>query len=179
MNFNRFDLIYAGAQKNLGAAGVTLVVVNKQSLGTVQRTIPSMLDYRVHIENGSMLNTPPVFAIYVCMLTLRWLKKMGGISAIEPINQEKATILYSFLDSTPLYIPTVSKEDRSLMNVVWVLKNPALDAELLALAEKEGITGIQGHRTAGGFRASLYNAMPLEGVNTLISFLKYFSDIRC
>lgn len=175
MDFNRFDLIYAGAQKNIGAAGVTLVVVNKNLLGQVNRKLPAMMDYRNHIEAGSMLNTPPVFAVYLCMLTLRWLKNLGGVAAIEPVNQKKAALIYNTLDTISIYRPTVAVEDRSLMNVVWVMQDPAMDNELLLLAEKEGITGIQGHRTAGGFRASLYNAMPLEGVETLVQLLEYFA----
>ena len=176
MDFNGFDLIYAGAQKNIGAAGVTIVIVNKNKLGKVNRPLPAMMDYRNHIEAGSMLNTPPVFAVYVCMLTLRWLKKMGGIAAIEPINVKKAELLYHTLDTIPLYKSTVAVEDRSLMNVVWVLENPALDKALLAMAESEGIVGIQGHRTAGGFRASLYNAMPLDSVITLTHLLEFFAQ---
>jgi phosphoserine aminotransferase len=175
MDFNRFDLIYAGAQKNIGAAGVTLVVVNKKLLGKVDRNLPAMMNYRNHIEAGSMLNTPPVFAIYVCLLTLRWLKNLGGIDAIEPINQQKARLLYDTLDKISIYQPTVAMEDRSLMNVVWVMEDPRLDTELLALSGKEGITGIQGHRTAGGFRASLYNAMPMDGAKTLVQLLEYFA----
>lgn len=175
MDFNRFDLIYAGAQKNIGAAGVTLVIVKKRILGKVNRTLPAMLDYRNHIEAGSMLNTPPVFAIYVCMLTLRWLKAMGGIAAIEPINETKAALLYHILDNIEIFQPTVAREDRSLMNIVWVMKDAKLDDELLQMADKEGIVGIQGHRTAGGFRASLYNAMPLSSVEELITLLKYFA----
>lgn len=175
MDFNRFDLIYAGAQKNIGAAGVTIVVVNKNILGQVERPLPAMMDYRQHIINGSMLNTPPVFAVYVCMLTLRWLKKKGGIAAIEPENEAKAGLLYKTLDALPVYQPTVAAEDRSLMNVVWVMQDPSLDSLLLDMAAKEGITGIQGHRTAGGFRASLYNAMPLSGVETLVDLLHYFA----
>ncbi len=176
MDFNRFAMIYAGAQKNIGAAGVTLVIVNKRILGGANRPIPAMMDYRNHIMNGSMLNTPPVFAVYVCLLTLRWLKGIGGIAAIAPVNRQKADLLYQTLDSIPLYKPTVEQEDRSLMNAVWVLSDPALDKELLQLAEKEGITGIQGHRTAGGFRASMYNAMPLSGVQTLVDLLKDFAN---
>jgi phosphoserine aminotransferase len=175
MDFNRFDLIYAGAQKNIGAAGVTLVIVKRSILGNVNRPLPAMLDYRNHIEAGSMLNTPPVFAIYVCMLTLRWLKAKGGIAAIEPINEAKASLLYDTLDNIEIYQPTVALEDRSLMNVVWVMKDPKLDGELLEMAEKEGVVGIQGHRTAGGFRASLYNAMPLNSVESLSELLKYFA----
>lgn len=178
LDFNRFALIYAGAQKNMGAAGVTLVVVDKRMLGGVQRTLPVMLDYRNHIEAGSMLNTPPVYAVYLCMLTLRWLAAKGGIEAVEPVNQAKARLLYQTLDSIPLYHATVLPEDRSLMNVVWVLTDKALDRELLLMAENEGITGIQGHRTAGGFRASLYNAMPLSSVETLVELLQYFARIK-
>lgn len=176
MDFNQFGLIYAGAQKNIGAAGVTIVVVNKTLLGTGQRSLPSMLDYRLLIEHQSMLNTPPVFAIYVCLLTLRWLKALGGIAAVAPINAAKANLLYNTLDNLPIYQPTVAKEDRSQMNIVWVMENPDYDAELLKMAAKEGITGIQGHRTAGGFRASLYNAMPMEGVETLVQLLAYFAS---
>jgi phosphoserine aminotransferase len=176
MDFNRFAMIYAGAQKNIGAAGVTLVIVKPEELGKVSRPIPAMLDYRNHIEAGSMLNTPPVFAIYVCMLTLRWLKQMGGIAAVELLNQEKAALLYHTLDSLDIYQPTVAIEDRSLMNVVWVMKDPKMDAELLAMAEKEGIVGIQGHRTAGGFRASLYNAMPMSGLKILVDLLNKFNS---
>jgi phosphoserine aminotransferase len=178
LDFNRFDLIYAGAQKNIGAAGVTLVILKKSILGRVNRSLPAMMDYRLHIEAGSMLNTPPVFAVYVCLLTLRWLKAKGGIEAIAPVNEAKASLLYNTLDAIPLYKPTVAVEDRSLMNIVWLLNDKVLESELLTLAEKEGIMGIQGHRTAGGFRASLYNAMPLESVAVLCDFLKHFSEIR-
>lgn len=175
LDFERFDLIYAGAQKNIGAAGVTVVVVNKRILGKANRQIPAMLDYQNHIAQGSMLNTPPVFAIYICMLTLRWLKQQGGIPAIEVENKAKADLLYKTLDTIPLYRPTVAAEDRSLMNVVWVLQDKQLEKPLLELAEQEGVTGIQGHRTAGGFRASLYNAMPLKGVQTLVDLLTHFA----
>jgi phosphoserine aminotransferase len=178
MDFNRFALIYAGAQKNMGAAGVTMVVVNKQMPGKVSRTLPGLMDYRNLIEAGSMLNTPPVFAVYVSMLTLRWLANFGGIDAIEPVNKAKAKLLYDTLDAIPLYKPTVAKEDRSLMNVVWVMENKAHDKELLAMAEKEGINGIEGHRTAGGFRASLYNAMPMSGVETLVELLQHFARVK-
>jgi phosphoserine aminotransferase len=178
LDFNRFSLIYAGAQKNMGAAGVTMVVVDKKILGKVNRNIPAMMDYRNHIEAGSMLNTPPVFAVYISMLTLRWLHNLGGIAAIEPVNCAKAAMLYDTLDAIPLYQPTVAKEDRSLMNVVWVMADKSHDRELLDMAEKEGITGIQGHRTAGGFRASLYNAMPLSGVETLVQLLRHFAQVK-
>lgn len=176
LNFEKFGLIYAGAQKNIGAAGTTLVVLDPELLGKADRTMPAMLDYRNHIAAGSMLNTPPVFTIYICMLTLRWLKQQGGVAGVAQVNRQKAAMLYALLDNTPLYKPTVAREDRSDMNVVWVLEQPSLDKMLLDEAHAEGITGIQGHRTAGGFRASLYNAMPLESVETLCSFLTHFAN---
>lgn len=176
LHFNQFDFIYAGAQKNIGAAGVTLVVIKKELLAKSQKALPTMMDYRAHIEAGSMINTPPVFAIFVCLLTLRWLKSLGGIGAIAAINQKKANLLYQTLDTIPLFIPTVAKEDRSLMNVVWICSEKNMDSELLIHAEREGIVGIQGHRTAGGFRASLYNAMPFESVKYLTDFLIAFAN---
>jgi phosphoserine aminotransferase len=175
LNFNRFSLIYAGAQKNIGAAGVNLVVVKRDMLGKVDRAIPSMLDYRQHIANQSMLNTPPVFAVYVCMLTLRWLKKMGGIAAVEPVNQAKAALLYHALDRLPIFTPTVAKEDRSLMNVVWVMQDPQMEAEFLAQCKAAGMVGIKGHRSVGGFRASLYNALPLSSVEALVELMEHFA----
>ncbi|MBX3257920.1 MAG: 3-phosphoserine/phosphohydroxythreonine transaminase [Chitinophagaceae bacterium] len=175
MNFNRFSLIYAGAQKNIGAAGVNLVVVNKNILGTVSRALPSMMDYRKHIENGSMLNTPPVFAIYVCMLTLRWLKEQGGVAAVEKINDQKAALLYDTLDSIPVFKPTVAKADRSKMNAVFVMENPELEKEFLDLCKKEGMVGVKGHRSVGGFRISLYNALPLSSVEVLAALMKHFA----
>jgi phosphoserine aminotransferase len=175
MDFNRFDLIYAGAQKNIGAAGVNMVVVNKNILGRVKRPLPSMLDYRKHIENGSMLNTPPVFAIYVCMLTLRWLKEQGGVAAIEKINNEKAALLYDILDSIPVFKPTVDKADRSKMNVVFVIENPETEKAFLDLCKKEGMVGVKGHRSVGGFRVSLYNALPLSSVQALVEVMQHFA----
>ena len=175
MDFNRFDLIYAGAQKNIGAAGVNMVVVKKDILGRVSRQLPTMMDYRQHIEAGSVLNTPPVFAIYVCMLTLRWLRQQGGVAAIEKINDQKAALLYDTLDSLPIFRATVAREDRSKMNVVFVMDDKALEKEFLATCKEHGMVGIQGHRTAGGFRASLYNAMPVEGVRVLTELMKEFA----
>lgn len=175
LEFNRFALIYAGAQKNMGAAGVNMVVVNKNILGKVNRTIPTMMDYRLHIANGSLLNTPPVFAVYVSMLTLRWLKNLGGISAIEPINQQKANLLYDTIESLPMFIPTVAKEDRSLMNVVWIMEDKQLEDEFLAICKQEGMVGIKGHRSVGGFRASLYNALPLSSVEALVQLMGDFA----
>lgn len=176
LDFNRFGLIYAGAQKNIGAAGVNLVVVDKNMLGHNDLSMPPMLDYRQHIANGSMLNTPPVFAVYVCMLTLRWLKEMGGIAAIEPINQAKADLLYNALDRLPVFTPTVTKEDRSLMNAVWIMEDATLEALFLEQCKKEGMIGIKGHRSVGGFRASMYNAMPLSSVQALVQMMEHFAQ---
>ena len=167
IDFNRFDLIYAGAQKNIGAAGVNIVVVKKDILGKVNRKLPTMMDYRNHIENGSMLNTPPVFAVYVCMLTLRWLKKQGGVAAIEKINTAKAKLLYDTLDALPAFRATVAKEDRSKMNVVFVMDDAELEKKFLAACKENGMVAIKGHRSVGGFRASLYNALTMESVVAL------------
>jgi phosphoserine aminotransferase len=175
LDFNKFDLIYAGAQKNIGPAGVCLVVVNKNNLGKVSREIPAFMDYRLHIKEASMLNTPPVFAVYVVMLTLRWLKKMGGVASIEKLNQQKASLLYNTLDSLPMFQGPVAKEDRSLMNAVFVMQDPKMEKEFLSAAEKEGMIGIKGHRSVGGFRISLYNALPLESVVAITDFLKSFA----
>lgn len=176
IDFNKFDLIYAGAQKNVGAAGVNLVVVNKNILGKVNRKLPVMMDYRNHIENRSLLNTPPVFAVYVCMLTLRWLKKAGGVAAIQKINLEKAKLLYDAIDSLPCFKGTVAKEDRSKMNVCFVMTEPALEKEFLDECIRNGMVGIKGHRTTGGFRVSLYNAVPLESVQVLTELMKSFAE---
>ena len=176
MDFNRFALIYAGAQKNIGAAGVNMVILRKDILGKVNRPLPSMMDYREHIAAGSMLNTPPVFAIYVCLLTLRWLKAQGGVPAIEAINDEKAALLYGTLDRLPIFRPTVAKEDRSKMNAVFVMDDPALEQEFLALCKANGMVGVKGHRSVGGFRVSMYNAMSLEGVQTLTELMTDFAQ---
>ena len=176
IDFNRFDLIYAGAQKNMGAAGVNLVVVNKNILGRVTRQVPTILDYRNHIREASMLNTPPVFAVYVALLTLRWLKEEGGIPALEKLNQEKASLFYHTLDSLPLFIAPVAKADRSLMNAVFKLEDPQLEKEFLDLCKNEGMIGVKGHRTVGGFRVSMYNALPIESVVAITSLMKDFAQ---
>lgn len=177
MDFNRFDLIYAGAQKNIGAAGVNVVIVNKNILGKVQRKLPTMMDYRVHIENGSMLNTPPVFAIYICMLTLRWLKAKGGVAAIEGENNRKADLFYNTLDSLPeVFRGTVAKEDRSLMNACFVMQDKSREEAFAALCQQEGFVGVKGHRTVGGFRVSMYNALPYESVVALTDAMKHFAQ---
>jgi phosphoserine aminotransferase len=174
LDFNAFGLIYAGAQKNIGPAGVNLVVVNKNILGKVKRVIPTIMDYRNHISEGSMLNTPPVFAIYVCMLTLRWLKQQGGIAAIEKLNAEKAAMLYNEIDKNELFTGTVKLKDRSKMNVCFVMNDDSLEAPFIEYAASKGIIGIKGHRTAGGFRASLYNALPLSSVEVLVDAMRSF-----
>jgi len=175
LDFNRFDIIYAGAQKNMGAAGVNIVVVNKNCLGKVTRAIPSMLDYRVHIKEKSMLNTPPVFAIYVAMLTLRWLKQEGGVAVMEKNSLQKANHLYQTIESLPVFRLPVAKEDRSRMNVVFVMENKELEKEFSQLAKTEGFYGIKGHRSVGGFRASLYNALPMESVLALTDMMTHFA----
>ena len=152
MDFNRFSLIYAGAQKNIGAAGVNLVIADKNILGKTSRVFPTMMDYRQHIEHGSMLNTPPVFAVYVCLLTLRWLKKMGGVAGIEKINRQKAALLYDTLDSLPVFRPTVDKSDRSQMNVVFVMEDPAKEKEFLAICKNEGMVGVKRTQECGWFQ---------------------------
>ena len=176
LDFNSFDLIYAGAQKNIGAAGVNLVVVNKNILGKIKRSIPTIMDYRNHINEGSMLNTPPVFAVFVCLLTLRWLRSQGGVAAIEKKNIEKTALLYDEIDANPLFTGTVVKEDRSKMNVCFVMKNAAQEAAFLNYSKAQGIVGIKGHRLVGGFRASLYNALPLSSVQVLVNAMKHFAE---
>jgi phosphoserine aminotransferase len=175
LDFNRFGLIYAGAQKNMGAAGVNLVVVEKNILGKAERDIPTILDYRNHIKEASMLNTPPVFAVYVAMLTLRWLKKQGGVAAMEKLNDAKARLFYDTLDSLPVFKVPVAKKDRSKMNAVFVMENPALENEFLEKTKEEGMIGIKGHRSVGGFRVSMYNALPIESVYALTELMKDFA----
>jgi len=176
MDFNRFSFIYAGAQKNIGAAGVNLVVADKDFLATGNTAIPSMMDYRQHVANGSMLNTPPVFAIYVCLLTLRWLKKIGGIPAIEKINEQKANLLYTTLASLPMFNLPVPSQDRSKMNAVFTMHDPALEKLFLTRCKEEGMIGIKGHRSVGGFRVSMYNAMPLSSVVDITALIKDFAN---
>jgi phosphoserine aminotransferase len=184
LDFNRFDLIYAGAQKNMGAAGTTLVVVNKNMLGTVSRKIPRMLDYRLHIKGESMINTPSAFSVYVSYLTLQWIKKQG-LQAIEERNNRKAAKLYAAIDASSLFKGTVAQKDRSLMNVCFNIPSGNVPGEggvitnlpeekFIAFAAKYGIAGIKGYRTVGGFRASIYNAMPESGIDTLVEAMKEF-----
>jgi phosphoserine aminotransferase len=175
LDFNKFDLIYAGAQKNMGAAGVNLVIVNKNILGKVERTIPTILDYRNHIKEGSMLNTPPVFAVYVAMLTLRWLKAQGGVAAIEAINNKKAEVLYKALEAIPFIKLPVAKEDRSKMNVVFTMDDPQKEAVFMQMCKENGMYGVKGHRSVGGFRISLYNALTMRSVEAMLSLLNEFA----
>ena len=171
----KFGIIYAGAQKNLGPAGVTLVIVRKDLLGTVERALPSMLDYRVHIKGESTYNTPPVYPIYVMMLTLRWIKEQGGLTAMEEHNEKKAKLLYDEIDRNPKFQGTVADEySRSLMNVTFVCTDEADTERFLKEATAAGCDGIKGHRSVGGFRASIYNAMPYEGVETLVQVMQNF-----
>ncbi len=172
-----FGLIYAGAQKNLGPAGVTVVIVREDMLGTVQRHLPSMLDYRVSIQEDSMYNTPPVFPIYVSMLTLRWIKKSGGLKAMQRKARSKASLLYDEIDRNPLFRGTVAKEDRSMMNACFVMQEQyaPLEKEFLKLCEDNGLVGLKGHRSVGGFRASLYNAMPKSSVAVLVDLMRDFA----
>lgn len=174
VDVSKFDLIYAGAQKNMGPAGVTLVIVKDEILGKVTRKIPTMLDYRIHIKNGSMYNTPPVFAIYVCLETLKWVKELGGVTAMETRNKAKAALLYAEIDRNPLFKGTCAVEDRSRMNVCFVLNKPELEEAFLKLAKERKLDGIKGHRSVGGFRASLYNALPIESVQALVDAMQEF-----
>jgi len=170
-DFNRFALIYAGAQKNIGAAGVNMVIIRKDILGKVNRKLPGMMDYRQHIEAGSMLNTPPVFAIYVCLLTLRWLKNLGGVGAIEKLNIAKSELLYKTLEEKAGFEPTVAKEDRSRMNVVFLINDAVLEKRFLDACKEQGMIGVKGHRSVGGYRVSLYNALPIESVQALSTLI--------
>ncbi|MEJ6547720.1 MAG: 3-phosphoserine/phosphohydroxythreonine transaminase [Flavobacteriaceae bacterium] len=171
LDFSKFDLIYAGAQKNMGPAGTTLIVVKESILGKVTRHIPSILDYKCHIAKESMFNTPAVFAVYVSMLTLSWLQDLGGIAAIEKINRKKARLLYSEIDLNPLFSGYVAKEDRSYMNATFNLTDVTLEARFNEMCKEGGISGLNGHRSVGGYRASMYNALPLESVGVLVDIM--------
>lgn len=173
--FSKFGLIYAGAQKNMGAAGVNLVVIRKDVLGKVKRHIPSIMDYRNHIEAGSLLNTPPVFAVYVAMLTLRWIKKEGGLEEMERRSKERANLFYNTLDSLPVFTPMVAKEDRSLMNATFAIKDKELEKQFLEQCKENGMVGVKGHRSVGGLRVSMYNALPLSSVQAICELMKEFS----
>ncbi|ADF52460.1 3-phosphoserine/phosphohydroxythreonine transaminase [Zunongwangia profunda] len=177
LDFSQFDLIYAGAQKNMGPAGVTLVVVKEEILGKVARQIPSMMNYQVHIEKDSMFNTPSVFAVYTSLLNLQWLKKLGGIAGIEDKNTKKAALLYDEIDRNPLFKGFAEKEDRSIMNPTFNLAEGADKTTFDKLWKEANINGINGHRSVGGYRASMYNAMPIESVQVLVDVMQHFEKI--
>ncbi len=176
IDVSKYDVIYAGAQKNLAPAGVTIAIVKESALGQVERAIPTMLDYRTHIKKGSMFNTPPVLPIFSALQTLKYYKSLGGVSAIEKVDVEKAAKLYDAIDSSKLFVGTAATEDRSIMNVCFVMKPEyaELEKEFVEFATSKGMVGIKGHRSVGGFRASLYNALPMESVEALIATMKEF-----
>jgi len=174
LDYKQFSLIYAGSQKNLGASGSTLVIVKKDLLGKVSRKLPSMMDYQLHIKNDSMFNTPSTFAVYVNLLVLEWIQAQGGLQALGKRNQAKADLLYGEIDRNPLVVGYANKEDRSLMNVVFNLTDESTKERFDALCKEANISGIKGHRSVGGYRASIYNALPLESVQVLVDVLKEF-----
>ncbi len=180
VDVSKYAMIYGGAQKNAGPAGVAFAIIRKDSLGKVSRYIPTMLDYRVHLDKESMFNTPPVFSIFVMNETLKWLKGIGGIDAIHEIDEKKAATLYAEIDRNPLFVGTAEKEDRSIMNVCFVMAPgyEALQDEFLAFAKSKNIVGIKGHRSVGGFRASLYNACTQEDVEALTAAMKEFEALK-
>lgn len=178
IDINKFDLIYAGAQKNMGPAGTTLVIVRKSALGTVTREIPAMAKYENHIEAGSMYNTPPVFSVYVSMLTLRWIKKNGGVAGIQKLNEEKANTLYNEIERNGLFYTPTNADDRSNMNICFLLHNKDLEKDFLIKCKEAGCVGLEGHRSVGGFRASVYNAMSIEGINQLVSVMQEFEKVN-
>lgn len=176
LDFSKFDLIYAGAQKNMGPAGTTLIVVKEEILGKTGRQIPNILDYKQHIDKESMYNTPSVFAIYTSYLTLQWIKNNGGVAAIEKKNDAKAALLYAEIDRNPLFVGTAKAEDRSKMNVTFLLKDEAHTEQFDKIWKAKGISGLNGHRSVGGYRASIYNAMPIESVQVLVDAMKELDE---
>ena len=174
INVSDYGVIFAGAQKNMGPAGLTAVIIRKDLIGDVPETVPTMLKYSTHSENASMFNTPPTYSIYVAGLVFKWLKENGGLEAIEKVNTKKADLLYNYLDSTQFYVAPVDKASRSKMNVTFICRDDALNAEFIKEAAKQGMVNLKGHRSVGGMRASIYNAMPLEGVKKLVDFMKDF-----
>jgi len=178
LDFSKFDLIYAGAQKNMGPAGTTLIIIKEDILGKVDRVIPSILNYKTHIDKDSMYNTPAVFAIYVSMLTLQWLKDLGGIPFIEKANEKKATLLYTEIDRNPLFKGVVAIEDRSNMNATFTLTDERLKDTFDSMCTEAGINGLNGHRSVGGYRASMYNALPLYSVQVLVDVMQDLEKIK-
>jgi phosphoserine aminotransferase len=180
VDVSKYAMIYGGAQKNAGPAGVIFAIIRKDALGKVSRYIPTMLDYRTHIDKGSMFNTPPVFSIFVMNETLKWLKGIGGVEAMHKIDEQKANLLYSEIDRNSMFTGTAAKEDRSIMNVCFVMApgKEAYEAEFLTFAKEHGMVGIKGHRSVGGFRASLYNACTIEDVQALVDCMKEFENLK-
>jgi phosphoserine aminotransferase len=180
VDISKYALIYGGAQKNVGPAGVTFVIVKEDILGKVSRYLPTMLDYRTHIEGDSMFNTPPVFPIYVMTQTLKWVKEMGGLEAIQKMNKEKAALLYNEIDRNKMFKGTAALEDRSLMNICFVMEDQYKDKEeaFMSFAKERGMVGIKGHRSVGGFRASTYNACPIESVKALVECMQEFEKLN-
>ena len=177
IDVSKFGLIFAGAQKNVGPAGVTIVIIREDLITEeVYPGTPTMLRYKIHADNESLYNTPPTYGIYICGKVFKWIKKMGGLQAMKEYNEKKAKILYDFLDESKLFKGTVRKEDRSLMNVPFVTGNDELDAKFVKEAKAEGLESLKGHRSVGGMRASIYNAMPIEGVEKLVAFMKKFEE---
>lgn len=173
---SKFGLIYAGAQKNMGPAGVTVVIIRKDLIGTALDITPTMFNYKTHADESSMFNTPPTYSVYMCKLVFEWVKEMGGVAALQKINEEKANILYDYLDQSKMFRGTVEKKDRSLMNVPFVSPSAELDAKFIKEAASNGFIELKGHRLVGGMRASIYNAMPTEGVRKLVDFMKKFES---
>jgi len=175
MDVTKYGIVYGGVQKNIGPAGVVIVIIREDLIPeTVEDYVPTMLRYSIHADNGSMYNTPPAYGIYICGKVFKWLKKMGGLEAMKAHNEKKARILYDFLDRSKLFKGTVRKEDRSLMNVPFVTGDEAMDAKFVKEATAAGFVNLKGHRTVGGMRASIYNAMPIEGVEKLVAFMEDF-----
>ncbi len=176
VDVSKYGLIYAGAQKNMGPAGLTVVIVREDLIGNAQDITPTMFNYQIHAENGSMFNTPPTYGIYILKLVLEWIAEKGGLTAMKELNEKKAAVIYNFLDNSKMFNATVQGADRSLMNVPFVTGNEELDAKFVAEAKKAGFINIKGHRSVGGMRASIYNAMPIEGVEKLVEFMTKFEQ---
>lgn len=176
IDVTKFGLLYAGAQKNVAPAGVTIVIIRNDLLGNAKEETPTMLNYQTHADNGSMFNTPPCYSIYIAGLVLKWIKNLGGLTKMQEINQKKAELLYGFLDNSKMFKGTVVEEDRSLMNVPFITGNDELDAKFVAASKAAGFVNLKGHRSVGGMRASIYNAMPLKGVEDLVAFMKKFEE---
>ena len=180
MDVSKYGIIYGGVQKNIGPAGVVIVIIREDLITEdVLPQTPTMLQYKIHADNDSLYNTPPAYGIYICGKVFKWLKKQGGLTAMKKYNEEKAAILYDFLDSSKLFKGTVRKEDRSLMNVPFVTGDADLDAKFVKEAKEAGLENLKGHRSVGGMRASIYNAMPREGVVKLVEFMKKFEAENC